>query len=138
MDNCAYLFFMKRFEQQIVVQEKHIDDLNHVNNVVYLQWVQDIATAHWLALADDAIRKKYSWVVLKHELEYFNPAFLNEVLTVVTWVEKSEGVRSERHVEFFNPTSSKPLVRARTSWCLLDAVTFKPRRIEKDILSLFH
>jgi acyl-CoA thioester hydrolase len=77
-------------------------------------------------------------VVLKHELEYFNPAFLHEVLTVVTWVEKSEGVRSERHVEFFNTTSSKPLVRAKTIWCLLDAVTVKPKRIDQDILTLFH
>jgi acyl-CoA thioester hydrolase len=129
---------MKRFEQQIVVQEKHIDDLNHVNNVVYLQWVQDIATAHWVTITDDSIRKKYFWVVLKHELEYFNPAFLHEVLTVVTWVEKSEGVRSERHVEFFNTTSSKTLVRAKTIWCLLDAVTVKPKRIDQDILTLFH
>lgn len=129
---------MKRFEQQIVVQEKHIDDLNHVNNVVYLQWVQDIATAHWVTITDDSIRKKYFWVVLKHELEYFNPAFLHEVLTVATWVEKSEGVRSERHVEFFNTTSSKPLVRAKTIWCLLDAVTVKPKRIDQDILTLFH
>jgi len=129
---------MKLFEQQIVVQENHIDDLNHVNNVVYLQWVQDIATAHWVSLADDAMSKKYSWVVITHLLEYFKPAFLNDVLRVVTWVEKSEGVRSERHVEFYTAASAKPIVRAKTIWCLLDSGTMKPRRIDDDILSLFH
>lgn len=129
---------MKAFEQTITVQQHDIDGLNHVNNVVYLQWVQDVATAHWQSLASMEIQKKYSWVVLKHEIEYFSPALLNDVLTVKTWVEKSEGVRSERHVEFYNHNTKKLLVRAKTNWCLLDANTMRPRRIEEDILQLFH
>ncbi|MBL7844651.1 MAG: acyl-CoA thioesterase [Cyclobacteriaceae bacterium] len=129
---------MKTFEQAITVQQHDIDGLNHVNNVVYLQWVQDVATAHWQSLASMEIQKKYSWVVLKHEIEYFSPALLNDVLTVKTWVEKSEGVRSERHVEFYNYKTNKLLVRAKTNWCLLDASTMRPRRIEEDILQLFH
>ncbi len=129
---------MKTFEQTITVQQHDIDGLNHVNNVVYLQWVQDVATAHWQSLASAEIQKRYSWVVLKHEIEYFSPALLNDVLTVKTWVEKSEGVRSERHVEFYNQKTNKLLVRAKTNWCLLDANTMRPRRIEGDILQLFH
>jgi len=129
---------VKTFEQAITVQQHDIDGLNHVNNVVYLQWVQDVATAHWQSLASMEIQKKYSWVVLKHEIEYFSPALLNDVLTVKTWVEKSEGVRSERHVEFYNYKTNKLLVRAKTNWCLLDASTMRPRRIEEDILQLFH
>ena len=129
---------MKAFEQTITVQQHDIDGLNHVNNVVYLQWVQDVATAHWQSLASAEIQKKYSWVVLKHEIEYFSPALMNDVLIVKTWVEKSEGVRSERHVEFYNQKTNKLLVRAKTNWCLLDANTMRPRRIEEDILQLFH
>ncbi|HRJ28392.1 MAG TPA: thioesterase family protein [Cyclobacteriaceae bacterium] len=129
---------MKAFEQTITVQQHDIDRLNHVNNVVYLQWVQDVATAHWQSLASMEIQKKYSWVVLKHEIEYFSPALLNDFLTVKTWVEKSEGVRSERHVEFYNHKTNKLLVRAKTNWCLLEAMTMRPRRIEEDILQLFH
>lgn len=129
---------MKAFEQTITVQQQDIDDLNHVNNVVFVQWVQDIASAHWNVLATPEIQSKYAWVVLKHEIEYFSPAVLHDVLMVKTWVEKSEGVRSERHVEFYQQESNKLVVRAKTMWCLLDARTMRPRRIESDILTLFH
>ncbi|MBX2962768.1 MAG: acyl-CoA thioesterase [Cyclobacteriaceae bacterium] len=129
---------MKVFEQTLTVQQRDIDDLDHVNNVVYVQWVQDIASAHWNTLATSEIRRKYSWVVIKHEVEYFSPAFLHDKLLVKTWVEKSEGVRSERHVEFYHHEANKLLVRARTMWCLLDAKTMRPRRIEEDILQVFH
>ena len=129
---------MKVFEQQIVVKQPDIDNLNHVNNVVYLQWVQDVATAHWQANASAEMQKKYSWVVLKHEIEYLGQAFLGDALMVKTWVYTSAGVRSERHVEFYLQKTNKLLVRAKTNWCLLDAATMKPRRIEDDILQIFH
>jgi acyl-CoA thioester hydrolase len=83
------------------------------------------------------MQKKYSWVVLKHEIEYFSPAYLGDSILIRSWVEKSEGVRSERHVEFYNQ-SDKLMVRARTSWCLLDSGTFRPVRIGEDILKVFH
>lgn len=129
---------MKSYQHEIIVQEGDIDNLNHVNNVVYLQWVQDVATAHWNTLASDQLQKKYSWVVLKHEIEYFSPAFLDDVLQVKTWVEKSEGVRSERHVEFYNQKTNKLLVKAKTIWCMLDTATMRPKRIESDIMGLLN
>ncbi|QOI97915.1 MAG: acyl-CoA thioesterase [Flammeovirgaceae bacterium] len=129
---------MKVFEQVLTVRPEHLDDLNHVNNVVYLQWVQDVASAHWNAIAAAEMKQRYSWVVLKHEIEYFAPAFLNDIIKARTWVHQSEGVRSERHVELYNQQTGKLLVRAKTNWCLLDAQTMKPRRIERDILNLFH
>jgi acyl-CoA thioester hydrolase len=128
----------KIFEHVLTVSSADIDNLNHVNNVVYLQWVQDIASAHWNSIASEEMQKKYSWVVLKHEIEYFSPAFPGDEILVKTWVEKSEGVRSERHVEFFNQKSGKRIVRARTTWCLLDSGTFRPMRIGEDILKVFH
>ena len=128
---------MKIFQQRITVLPGDIDDLNHVNNVVYLQWVQDIATAHWRQIASEDLQKKYSWVVLKHEIEYFNPTYLNDVLIVRTWVGISEGVRSERHVEFYNEESNKLLVKAKTTWCLLLSDSMRPKRIEADILEIF-
>jgi acyl-CoA thioester hydrolase len=129
---------MKTFEQTITVLQQHLDDLNHVNNVVYLQWVQDVASAHWNSLAADELKRKYSWVVLKHEIEYLGQAFLGDTLKVKTWVHKSAGVRSERNVEFYLQKTNKLLASAKTNWCLLDAATLKPRRIEADILQLFH
>ena len=129
---------MKSYQHEIIVQEKDIDELSHVNNVVYLQWVQDVATAHWNMLSTEALRKKYSWVVLKHEIEYFGQAFLKDELLVKTWVQKSEGVRSERHVEFYIVKSGKLIVRAKTAWCLLDAQRLRPVRIGTEILDVFH
>lgn len=128
----------KVFEHTLTVTASDIDNLNHVNNVVYLQWVQDIASAHWGSIASPEMQNKYSWVVLKHEVEYFNPAYLNDVLNVTTWVEKSEGARSERHVEFHQSKTNTLIVRAKTMWCLLDANTMRPRRIESDIKEIFH
>jgi acyl-CoA thioester hydrolase len=127
----------KVFERTLTVKASDIDNLNHVNNVVYLQWVQDVASAHWEIMATAEMKRMYSWVVLKHEIEYFSPAFLGDVLTVKTWVEKSEGVRSERHVEIYNMETNKLLVRAKTVWCLLDTATMRPIRIASDILEIF-
>lgn len=128
---------MKVYEYQITVSEKDLDELNHVNNVVFVQWVQDIAASHWLSVSTAELRKKYSWVVLRHEIEYTGAAFLHNVLRVKTWVQHSAGVRSERHVEFYNLKTNRLLVRAKTIWCLLDAITLRPKRIEADIIKLF-
>ena len=65
------------FEQQIRVQAEDLDDLHHVNNVVYLQWVQDIAKAHWAVLSNPEVNRKYAWVVLRHEINYHRPARLD-------------------------------------------------------------
>jgi acyl-CoA thioester hydrolase len=129
---------MKIFQREITVRKQDIDDLNHVNNVVYLQWVQDVASAHWQLLASPELMKRYSWVVLKHEIEYFSQAFLHNQIQVTTWVAWSEGFRSERHVEFHLVTEKKLLVRAKTTWCLLDAMTMRPRKIDTEINALFH
>ncbi|MCU0358359.1 MAG: acyl-CoA thioesterase [Cyclobacteriaceae bacterium] len=129
---------MNIYRKEIIVQHKDLDELNHVNNVVYLQWVQDIASAHWQTLATEDMLKKYSWVVLKHEIEYFGQAFLNDHLQVSTWVDSSEGFRSIRQAEFHHTGTKKLLVRARTTWCLLDSTTLRLKRIEQDIYTKFH
>ncbi|MCX7638405.1 MAG: acyl-CoA thioesterase [Cyclobacteriaceae bacterium] len=129
---------MKVFEQLIRVEPQHIDGLQHVNNVVYVQWVQNIAEAHWNSLAPDEIKKRYAWVVLKHEIEYLSPAFLHDVLRARTWVAESAGARSVRKVEIYRQSDGRKMITASTTWCLLDAATGKPRRIETDILKLFH
>ena len=121
------------FEQQIEVKDSDLDDLNHVNNVVYLQWVQDVAKAHWAVLSNEDINRKYAWVVLRHEINYHRPAKLGDVLTVRTWVGETAGFRSIRHVEILDSMQGK-IVTAQTTWCLIDAVTFKPAKINDEIL----
>ena len=116
------------------VTEKDIDGLNHVNNVVYLQWVNDISERHWNILASEEIRQKYIWVVLRHELDYLNQAFLGDEITLVTWVGTSSGVKSVRHVHVFKGDSV--LLKAQSTWCLIDTKSLRPTRIKDDILSL--
>lgn len=121
---------MKIFEHQIRVSAQDIDELNHVNNVRYLKWIQDIAEAHWLSVAPKEMQAQCMWVVLRHEIDYLNAALLGDTLKVKTWVGKSEGVKSERHVEITNLASGKLACAAKTTWCLLDAATKRPKRVQ--------
>jgi len=114
-----------------------IDGLGHVNNIVYLRWVQEAAIAHWAALSNESINQKYLWVVLRHEIDYLQPALLHDAISVYTWVGKNEGARSQRHTQLYNALTGKKLAEAVTTWCLLDAVSKRPKRIDTDILALF-
>lgn len=124
----------KHYSYKLTVEEKHLDQLLHVNNVVYLQWVNDISEKHWELLASEGLKKKYFWVVLKHELEYLSQALLGEEITLVTYIGESKGVKSVRHVDMYK--GEIPLLRAASTWCLIDANSQKPVRIKNDILDL--
>ncbi|WP_103069739.1 acyl-CoA thioesterase [Aquimarina sediminis] len=125
------------FEYHFSVPKSAIDDMNHVNNVVYLQWVQDIAKKHWQSKTNEDIRNKYVWVVLNHYIEYHYPSYENDEITIQTWIDGHKGVRSERHTKIINTTIQKVLVSAKTNWCLLNKETFKPTRITDEISALF-
>jgi acyl-CoA thioester hydrolase len=125
------------FMHTIAVVPDDIDDMNHVNNVVYLRWVQDAAAAHWDAIASEELKNKYAWVVLRHEIDYKSPATLGDTVTARTWVNSHEGVRSVRHVTLSNAATGVMFAEAITTWCLLDAVTKRPKRIDTDITSIF-
>jgi len=122
---------LARFKLEIKVKPEDIDELGHVNNVVYLGWVQLVAATHWKRLSTDGIRSKYLWVALRHEIDYLNPSYLGDEVIGYTWVSSVDGAKSVRHVEFFS--GEKCLSKAKTNWCLLDATTLKPKRIGEDI-----
>lgn len=118
------------------VTEDHIDQLNHVNNVVYLQWVLKAAEKHWGALSAPAMNDKYVWVVLRHEIDYLASGMLGDEITVTTWIGESIRVRSDRFVEI--KKGDKILAKAKTIWCLLDKKTMKPARIPAEILTILN
>lgn len=122
------------YQYTFTVGSKDIDDLNHVNNVVYLQWVNEISERHWDELADKEIKQKYLWVVLRHELDYLKQAFLGEEITMITWIGESVGVKSVRHVHVYR--GDTVLLKARSTWCLLEQKSLRPTRVKEDILSL--
>ncbi|WP_299621353.1 thioesterase family protein [uncultured Tenacibaculum sp.] len=124
----------KVFTTTRVVVSEEIDNLNHVNNVVYVQWVQDIATLHWEYLVKDINAEDLIWVLVKHEIDYIGQAVLNDEITLKTWVGETKGVKSVRHVEIFK--EDKLLAKSQTTWCLLNSKTLRPTRITEDIFNL--
>jgi acyl-CoA thioester hydrolase len=120
---------------EIEVQEQHLDELNHVNNVVYLDFLQEAAIAHWHSLAKPTIVASVRWIVKKHEIEYFKPAFLGDMLKVITWVEEFSAISSLRKYEITR--GADLILKASTLWIALDSQTMKPRRLDKSVIELF-
>ncbi|MFM7217931.1 MAG: acyl-CoA thioesterase [Bacteroidota bacterium] len=112
--------------------KEDIDALGHVNNVVSLRWVQEAAQAHWNTLAGPALRSLYPWIVLRHEIDYRAAAQQTDIPFALTWVGETDALRSIRHVEI-RAASGRLLAEARTTWCLIDPISQKPRRIPAEI-----
>jgi acyl-CoA thioester hydrolase len=125
---------MTVFQTNYSVEASHIDELNHVNNVVYLQWIQDIANLHWTQLKKGVDTAAYAWVVIRHEIDYAGQALLGDAIVAKTWVGKTGGIRSIRHVEFYK--ENKLIVKAQTTFCLVNSKNFKPTRITDQLLMM--
>ncbi|MFN0729402.1 acyl-CoA thioesterase [Polaribacter gochangensis] len=122
------------FTYHHMVTKDEIDTLNHVNNVVYVQWIQDISTKHWNDLTKNSPDLHFVWVVTRHEIDYKGQALLGDKITFKTWVGETKGVTSVRHVEILK--GNKLLVKAQTIWCMLHAETLKPARITESVLKV--
>ena len=126
---------MKTLEKEIAVSENDLDDLNHV---IYIHWVQEIAKNHWKSLVSNEIIKNYYWVLLEHQIKYLHPALSDDKIRIKTYIEKTEGVKSNRIVEMYNMDTNKLLVTSKTIWCLINAKTNKPNRITDEIKKAFN
>lgn len=120
------------------VTKKDLDDLDHVNNVVYVQWIQDIAKEHWEVRATEQLKKDFIWVVIRHEIDYKKQAFLGDEIIIETYVGETTFVTSERFVNIKNAKTGEVLVAAKSMWCLLDAHTKRPTKITEDLRTVFH
>jgi acyl-CoA thioester hydrolase len=125
------------YEMVIGVDAADIDRLGHVNNIVYLRWVQDIATAHWRAAASAEHQAQLFWMALRHEIDYKHPAVLGDEILIKTWVGVAEGLKFERFTEILRHADRKLLAQARTLWCPVDSRTKKPRRVPAEIHQQF-
>ena len=93
---------------------------------------------HWQKNTSKEINDNYYWVLLSHNIDYKSSAYLNEVITLKTYITKSEGVTSKRIVEMYNSKTNKLLVKSETNWCLFDAKTNRPTRMTDEIINLFN
>ena len=119
------------------VTKEDLDELQHVNNVRYVQWIQDISKAHWEFAVPVDTRKNMVWVVRRHDIRYKGAARLDEQLEITTYIAHSEGFISSRVVEIRNTEDGKLILRSQTDWCLLNRESRKPMTISPEIHTLF-
>lgn len=128
---------MTPFEKQITAGPDDIDELGHVNNAVLVRWIQEMATAHWYAVAPPAHVDAYLWVVIRHEIDYLRAVLPGETVTGRTWVgEAPKGARFDRHVEFVG-ADGKLRVKAKTTWAIIDMATGRPLRVPPEVAAPF-
>ncbi|MFH1810389.1 MAG: thioesterase family protein [Pseudomonadota bacterium] len=127
------------FSMTLIAGAGDIDLLGHVNNVRWVQWINDLATTHSSSVGldfDTYTALGYLWIIRKHEVEYLRQALEGDVVTGVTWVQDQRGVSSNRASRFFDG-AGQLLVRATTTWVLCDVETRRPRRIPPDLMGRY-
>ncbi len=129
---------MEKYSIDYTVGPEDIDELNHVNNIRYLEWVQEISKDHWFSKINGKLPlDKYLWVVANHNLDYFRPAFLNDRLRIETFVKDFDGKFSNRVVKVINASTDKLLFQSLTKWCLIDVKSQNTIDVPQEIASIF-
>ena len=122
----------------ITIPDTAIDENGHVNNVTYVQWMQDVAIEHYSSIGGiEAQGPDATWVVREHRIEYLLPAFENEEIEIRTWVENIRRVRSLRKYEFVRKADEKILVKGETDWVFMDVKTGSPRAVPEEVVNVF-
>ena len=125
------------FTLPITAQPEDIDELGHVNNAVWVRWIQDLATAHWQAVAPQDAIDRYIWVVIRHEIDYRGNVGVGETVSGRTWIsEPPKGARFWRNVSFIGP-DGKIKVAAKTNWAIIERATGRPVRVPADLAQPF-
>ena len=125
------------FEMTVPVLSTDIDEQSHVNNTVYLRWVQNVATAHWKSLASAQSQAAIGWVVLRHEIDYKLPASFGDEIVLRTWVGQASRLKFERFTEVRRKIDNQLLSQARTLWVPIDVRTGKPTRVSAELRAQF-
>ena len=125
------------YKKTIIVLSEHLDDINHVNNVVYVQWMQDIAVEHWNSVATDTLKQELLWMIKRHEVDYFNQAFLGDELMMETWTGDFTNVTWKRHYQIIRPADNKKIISASSVWIPFERKTQRPRRVDDALIMMF-
>ncbi len=126
------------FTRTFTARPDHIDELGHVNNAVWVQWIQDLATAHWDAAARPEDNAAFFWVVIRHEIDYRGNIAVGESALGTTWIpDLPTGAKSVR-VAQFSTEAGKQLVSARTTWAMIDRASGRLARVRPEVIAPFH
>ena len=126
---------MTTFRHPIAIEPTDIDHMGHVNNAVYLKWVQEAVVDYWRSVAPPAAVAQHLWVALKHEITYLRPTFLQDIVVAEVIAEKVEGARAMFTTVLRR--GDEVLSEIKSSWCCLDAATKRPARLARDIVGQF-
>lgn len=124
------------FRVSLVPTPADMDENGHLNNIVYVRWLQEVATAHWAAVAPAEAQVRFVWVISRHEIDYRAPSFAGEQLTAETWGENPKGARFDRCTRISGPDGSVR-VEARTTWVIMDRELQRPARLRPELVALF-
>ena len=128
---------MNRFTLTFTALPEHIDVMGHVNNAVWVQWMEAIATAHWEADAAHEHVAAFVWVVTRHEIDYRGNITAGESVTAETFIPAGpSGARFDRLVEFRN-AAGKAIVSARSTWALIDRASGRVMRVPAEVAARF-
>jgi acyl-CoA thioester hydrolase len=128
---------LTRFTLTFAARAEHIDRMGHVNNAVWVQWMEALATAHWEAVAGAEHQAAYAWLVVRHEIDYRGNIRVGDQAQGTTWVAAPpEGARFERRYEF-RDDAGKLLVSARTQWAMLDIASGRIMRVPGEVAAPF-
>lgn len=126
-----------RHTQTFTALPSHIDELGHVNNAVWVDWIQQLATAHWALVAAPEHQAAYIWVVTRHEIDYRGNIGVGESVTGETFIPAAPvGARFDRRVEF-RDAAGKVIVSASTTWAIIDRASGRLVRVPKDVAEPF-
>lgn len=125
------------FTVPFVAGAEAIDELGHVNNAVWVQWIQAVATAHWAARASADAQARYIWVVVRHEIDYHRPLLVGQSVTAHSWVaDTAQGAKFDRHIAFVGD-DGKRHVTSLTTWALVDRASGRPMRVPASMVATF-
>lgn len=125
------------FELTIKPTSEDIDELGHVNNAVYVRWLQQIATAHWLAVSNPNDIAQYLWVAVRHEIDYLRPILPDEQIVARTWVgDAPQGARFDRFIILID-AQDKIRAQAKTTWAIVKRENMRPVRISPALAAPF-
>ncbi|MEP9403465.1 thioesterase family protein [Sphingomonas sp. VNH70] len=122
-------------QHPLAVNPGDIDHMGHVNNAVYLSWVQDAVVAYWERTAPAEAVARHLWVALRHEITYRRPAFLDDEIVATVVAERVEGVRA--YFSTLIRRGEEVLAEVKSTWCSLDSITRRPARLARDVVSHF-